>query len=275
MNVSPNGVRAAAVIFAAGRGSRMTGYEGNKTLLPLKAEASSYVGSRPFLHEILDNLPEGSKAVVVNYRKEDVVSATRSYDPAYVEQPVTDGTGGALLAARWFLRQVPEDKVIVTMGDVPLIRRETFRSLLECANRQAFAVLGFKPRDKAQYGVLEMESDRVVRITEWRYWKEYAPERRAQLRVFNAGIYAGDRAAILRFLEDLEARPHLVEKRRGGRTVSVKEYFITDLVELMTSAGVAVGCHICEDETEVMGVDDPDALEMVQREYSRRRLQGN
>lgn len=268
-------MRAAAVIFAAGRGSRMTGYEGNKTLLPLRPEASSYVGSRPFLHEVLDNLPEGSKAVVVNHRKEDVISATQGYDPVYVDQPVTNGTGGALLSARSFLAQVPEDQVIVTMGDVPLIRRNTFLSLLECTTRHAFAVLGFKPRDKARYGVLEMEQGRVARITEWKYWKEYSPEHRERLRVFNAGIYAGDRAVILKYLEDLEARPHFVEKRRGGRTVSVKEYFITDLVELMTNRGIAVGCHICEDETEVMGVDDPNALEMVQREYSRRMLQGN
>ena len=120
-----------------------------------------------------------------------------------------------------------------------------------------------------------MEAERVVKVTEWKYWKEYAPERRERLRVFNAGIYAGDRGVILEFLKDLEAHPHFVEKRRGGRTVSVKEYFITDLVELMTNEGIAVGCHICEDETEVMGVDDPNALEMVQREYSKRLLQRN
>jgi molybdopterin-guanine dinucleotide biosynthesis protein A len=56
----------ASVVFAAGRGSRMTGYEGNKTLLPLvPAHGSLYEGERPLLVEVLENLPPGPKGIVI------------------------------------------------------------------------------------------------------------------------------------------------------------------------------------------------------------------
>jgi bifunctional N-acetylglucosamine-1-phosphate-uridyltransferase/glucosamine-1-phosphate-acetyltransferase GlmU-like protein len=45
-----------------------------------------------------------------------------------------------------------------------------------------------------------------------------------------------------------------------GKTIEVKEYFITDLVEYMHEDGVQVGYVMAEDEQEVMGVDDFDAL---------------
>jgi len=47
----------------------------------------------------------------------------------------------------------------------------------------------------------------------------------------------------------------------------VKEYFITDLVEYMHEDGLSTGYILAEDEGEVMGVDDPDALKRVQAIY--------
>jgi len=43
------------------------------------------------------------------------------------------------------------------------------------------AILAFEPRDKAQYGMLEVAEGRVLRIVEWKYWHTYSPEQRARL----------------------------------------------------------------------------------------------
>ncbi|MFC1891484.1 MobA-like NTP transferase domain containing protein, partial [Thermodesulfobacteriota bacterium] len=52
-----------SIIFAAGRGSRMKEYDGNKTLLPLIPDESPYKGTCPILVEIIKNLPPGPKAL--------------------------------------------------------------------------------------------------------------------------------------------------------------------------------------------------------------------
>ena len=92
-----------SVIFAAGKGSRMKGFEGNKTLLPLVPGPSPFEGTHPILLQVLNSLPPGPKALVVNYMKKDVIAATRSLNLTYCEQPILNGTGGALMAAREFL----------------------------------------------------------------------------------------------------------------------------------------------------------------------------
>jgi hypothetical protein len=47
----------------------MTGFEGNKTLLPLVSGESPFDGSHPILLQILNNLPPGPKAIVINYSR--------------------------------------------------------------------------------------------------------------------------------------------------------------------------------------------------------------
>jgi CTP:molybdopterin cytidylyltransferase MocA len=165
----------AAVIMAAGRGSRMKGYDGNKTLLPLVPGASIHDGERPLLLHLMDNLPPGPKAVVVHHCKEAVIQLTAPLGVTHCEQPRLNGTGGAILAAADFIDTQPCDRVIITMGDVPFVEKKTYADLVLALDENDFAVLGFQPEDKKQYGVVEIASGKVQKITEWKYWKDIPP----------------------------------------------------------------------------------------------------
>ncbi|MFP4310208.1 MAG: NTP transferase domain-containing protein, partial [Desulfococcaceae bacterium] len=259
--------QAATVVMAAGRGSRMKAYDGNKTLLPLIPGKSPFVGERPILRHILSSVPPGPKALIVNYCREDVEAATAGMGLMYCLQPELNGTGGAVLAARDFLAGQTAEKVVVTMGDVPFVKPETYARLLDDLENHPMVALGFQPADKKQYGVLEIDGDRVERITEHKYWKDYPAERQNALTVCNAGIYAANRKALLDYLPILESRPQIVQKEREGQMVDIKEYFLTDIAEYMTADGLSVGFALAEDEMETMGVDDPDALARAQRHY--------
>lgn len=215
------------------------------------------------LLHILDRLPPGPKALVVHHRKEEVLRSARARDITPCEQPVMNGTGGALLAARPFLKGVSADRVIITMGDVPLVRRRTYASLLERLEDRSFVVLGFIPEDPKRYGLLETSEDSVRRIVEWAHWHRLPPANREHLRVCNAGIYAARRDVLLSYLDRLEERPHLVHKEREGGVQEIQEFFITDLVALMAGDGHRTG-YVLADESEVMGVDDPTSLEAAQ-----------
>ncbi|MBW1765616.1 MAG: NTP transferase domain-containing protein [Deltaproteobacteria bacterium] len=264
------GLKIASVIFAAGRGSRMKDFGGNKTLLPLIADRSPFEGSHPILIHILESLPSGPKAMVVNYRKEEVIESTKSLDLAYCEQPLLNGTGGALIAAKGFLEEQDFDRLIITLGDVPLVRPSTYRKLLEQLDICHLTVLGFRPADKKMYGVLEIENNRVRAITEWEYWNDYSKDRQDRLEICNSGIFTARKEELIQYLRVLELRPHTVRKERNGEIVELEEFFITDLVELMHDGGLEVGYAIAEDEFEVMGVDDLSALKKAQEIYKIR-----
>jgi len=258
-----------SVIMAAGRGSRMKGYEGNKTLLPLAPGASIYQGDCPIVMHLAKNLPEGPKAIIVNHGKEAVIAATRSLGAGYCEQPVLNGTGGAILAAGEFLGAQHGQWVVITMGDVPFVKKTTFASLIDGLEKNDLMILGFAPEDKKQYGMLEIEGGRVVKITEWKYWKEYSKEHQYSLTICNSGIYAVNKDILLEYLPILASRPQVVRKEVNGKMTDIEEFFLTDLIEFMVQDGKRVGFHVVEDEVETMGVDDVEALQHAQAIYAR------
>jgi len=258
----------ASLILAAGRGSRMKGFSGNKTLLPLIPGKSHYEGSNPILLEIIKNLPNGPKAVVVNHRKKDIIMATRDSGLTYCDQPILNGTGGALLAARKFLKGLKSRQLIITMGDVPLVRKTSYLSLVKSLQNNSLSVLGFRPNEKKQYGVLEIEGEQVKKITEWKYWKAYSQEKQKQLQLCNSGIYAANTDNLLLYISILAARPHIVQKEIRGKQTAVEEFFMTDLVEYMSEDGLTIG-YVIGEEDEVMGVDDLPAIIKAQTLFSQ------
>jgi bifunctional UDP-N-acetylglucosamine pyrophosphorylase/glucosamine-1-phosphate N-acetyltransferase len=254
--------------MAAGRGSRMQGYDGNKTLLPLKPENSMFDGSHPILMHLMESLPPGPRALIVNHCQKEVRTATSQTGAQYYEQPVLNGTGGAILAAGDFIAAQSADRVIITMGDVPFVKNSTYVQLVDGLDDHDLTILGFSPRDKKQYGVLEIEAGQVKKITEWKYWKDYPAEHQRRLTVCNSGIYAARRQILAHYLPILASRPQIVQKEVDGRMTDIREYFFTDLIEFMVNDGRPVGYHVVEDEFETMGVDDAPALEKAQAIYS-------
>lgn len=257
-----------AIIMAAGRGSRMKGYAGNKTLLPLVPGASMFEGRQPLLLQLMQNLPAGPKALVVNHCKEDVMQATRDLGVSYCDQPQLNGTGGAILAARDFIASQNCHRFIITMGDVPFVKPETYARLVQSLDGNDIVILGFCPADKKQYGVLEIHAQKVQKITEWKYWKEYPAEIQKKLTICNSGIYAVTRDALSSYLPVLASRPQIVHKEINGQVTAIEEFFITDLVEYMVKDGKNVGYHVADNEIETMGIDDGDALEKAQALYA-------
>ena len=269
MNAMDTGQAVASIIMAAGRGSRMKGYTGNKTILPLVPAATIFEGDTPIVMNLIANLPQGPKALVVNHCKADVMRATESAGANYVEQPVLNGTGGAILAAAAFVDAAKADVVIITMGDVPFVKRETYATLVAGTDKNDLMILGFQPADKKQYGVLEIEDGRVQKITEWKYWRDYPDERQTMLTVCNSGIYAVRRQALANYLPILQSRPQIVQKEVDGQPTDIEEFFFTDLIEFMVADGKPVGYHVADDEFETMGIDDAAALETAQAIYRK------
>jgi bifunctional UDP-N-acetylglucosamine pyrophosphorylase/glucosamine-1-phosphate N-acetyltransferase len=209
----------------------------------------------------------------VNHCKADVITATRALNVTYCEQPLLNGTGGAILSAMNFIKAQPCDSVIITMGDVPFVKKETYIRLVRSLKDHDITILGFCPAEKKQYGVLEIEGGKVDKITEWKFWKEYPSEAQEALTVCNSGIYAATREALVKYLPILSVRPQIVHKEVDGQMTAVEEFFMTDLIEYMVKDGRSVGYQVVDDEIETMGIDDCQALEKAQSIYRKSHWQ--
>lgn len=177
-----------------------------------------------------------------------------------VEQPESDGTGGAVRAALPLIGKA--ETVLVLSGDVPLLSAETISSLLEAhaASGAAATMLTIELDDPGSYGrVVRAASGEVERVVEAKAAGDATPEQLA-IREINAGTYA------------FQAEP-LVEVLAGLSNDNAQgEYYLPDVIPALREAGRAVGAYVTDDLAVTMGVNTRADLAAVEAEARRRIL---
>ncbi|PZG14669.1 bifunctional UDP-N-acetylglucosamine diphosphorylase/glucosamine-1-phosphate N-acetyltransferase GlmU [Nonomuraea aridisoli] len=246
---------AAVIVLAAGEGTRMKS-QTPKVLHELCGRALV----DHMLASARDLGPE-QLIVVVGHALERVSGhlAATSPDARAVVQREQRGTGHAV---RTVLEEVGtiSGTVLVTYGDVPLLRTETMAELLErhALEGNAVTVLTAEVPDPTGYGrIIRDESGAVLAIVEE---KDASPEQRA-IKEMNSGIYAFD--------GDLLAD---AVKRVSTDNAQGEEY-LTDVLGILRGDGHRVGACVAADFVEVEGVNDRVQLAAVRKLLNRRLLE--
>jgi bifunctional UDP-N-acetylglucosamine pyrophosphorylase / glucosamine-1-phosphate N-acetyltransferase len=235
----------SAIVLAAGEGTRMRSS---------RPKPLHLLCGRPMLLYVLDSLAHLSvyrTVVVVGHGAERVTKKVQDQGSAelgisFVEQEIQRGTGDAVSVG---LTAFPGDDldddstVLVMPGDTPLLRPETIAGLAaqHAATGAAATVLTARMEDPTGYGrVLRGKDGRVTRIVEQ---KDGSPEELA-IDEINTGIYAFRRSVL---------GPAL---RRLSPDNAQGEYYLTDVVQVLHSAGYLVGGVLLDDAAEAQGVND-------------------
>jgi len=249
----PAGGRTAAVILAAGLGTRMRSTV-PKVLHPLCGRAML-----AYVLDAWEGLAGAEARAEAGWAREP---ATVVYSPATeaIGEVVGDrarlalqleprGTGDAVAAA---LRALPDevDEVLVLSGDVPLVLPEHLQAVLEQRRLDdaAMALASVFAADPAELGrVVRGEFGTVERIVEAR---DASPED-LETNEVNAGLYAFDAAWLRRRIGDLQP------------SASNGELYLTDLVAMARDDGRIVSA---------VGFDDQAAIAKHPVDQPRRRL---
>jgi bifunctional UDP-N-acetylglucosamine pyrophosphorylase/glucosamine-1-phosphate N-acetyltransferase len=241
-----------AVVLAAGKGTRMRSG---------RAKVLHEALGAPLLDHVLRALAAAGAdpvTVVVGHQAEAVEQRFAGRGLAFVRQQPPQGTGHALLVARDALAAHPERPLLVVNGDLPLLRGDTLRRLLEAhaASGASATLLSALLPDAGAYGrVVRGPEGRVERIVEAR--DASAAER--ALREINAGVYAFRVAPLLTALGRL--RPQNAQQ----------EYYLTDVVGILAGEGCEVRALAAADAAEAAGVNSRAELAEAGRVLRDRR----
>ncbi len=237
------------VILAAGEGKRMKSASA-KVLMPL--------AGRPLLAHVIEAaraLDPAGIHVVHGHLGEQVREAfAADGDLGWIEQTERLGTGHAVRTALEAIvaSGQPLGRVLVLYGDVPLIRADTLRPLVESS--APLAMLATQVRDPRGYGrVLLDASGHVVEVVE----EKDATDTQRAIDLINTGILAGDGERLLAWTARL---------RNDNRQA---EYYLTDVFALAAAEGVPASCVECE-EVDASGANDPWQLAELEAHYRRR-----
>ncbi len=231
--------RLAAVILAAGKGTRMKS-ERAKVLHELAGfpmahypvAAARVVGAEPLV-------------LVVGHQGDEVAAALADEGIRFVTQHEQLGTGHALLCAAEALQGFDGD-LLLLCGDVPLIRAATLERLLTYHRTEgaAVTVLTAELDDASGYGRIVRDGDDLAAIVEE---KDANPEQKA-IREINTGLYVFSAPYVFEALQDV------------GCDNAQGEYYLTDVVAAARRNGHRVRALVVDDVVETLGVNDRSQL---------------
>ncbi|MEE2901345.1 MAG: bifunctional UDP-N-acetylglucosamine diphosphorylase/glucosamine-1-phosphate N-acetyltransferase GlmU [Myxococcota bacterium] len=250
------GQKIAAVILAAGKGTRM------RSNLP---KVLHTVGGLPLVHYPVRHaqMLKAERTVVVVGHGADLVQndldAAFSSACVYAHQTEQRGTGHALMVGMEALKRF-SGQVLVLSGDVPLLRLSTVKKLVRLAAKKGSAgsVLSMIPPDPTGYGrVIRNKRGQVTGIVEH---KDCQPEQ-LEIKEVNAGIYCFSSNFLKRSL------------KRLGTDNAQGEYYLTDLIEIAEQVGQPMHGLVVKDPIEVLGANNRVQLAELEASLRARRCE--
>jgi bifunctional UDP-N-acetylglucosamine pyrophosphorylase/glucosamine-1-phosphate N-acetyltransferase len=241
------------VILAAGLGTRMKSR---------KAKVLHRAGGKPLVRHVVDTAlelaPPERIFVVVGHQAEEVRNAVAMPGIRFIEQTEQLGTGHAVMMGRDLLAGL-DGYLMVLYGDCPLLRASTLARLIqtEVNGGGAGVLMTAMMEDPTGYGRVVHEADgRVARVVEQ---KAASPEQLA-IREANMGIYC--------YRADLFWN-HVDEIRPDN---PAREYYLTDMAEILTRAGHRVDAMQIDDPREALGINTRVELAEVDRIFRDRKV---
>lgn len=244
-------MKLSVVILAAGRGKRM------KSRTPkILHEALG----RPMVQHVIDavkTLKPVKTIVVVGNGADEVKGRINDGHLTFVLQKELLGTGDALAIAQ---KELLKGTVLVLNGDCPLITTGTLRNLLarHKRSRNVLSFLSFIDESMSGYGrIIRDGSGKVTGIVED---KHASPVEKKMFKELNGGVYVME-SETLSYLSNI------------NKNSSSGEYYLTDIIGIMSEAGRRLDAYQCPSE-EIRGVNSRQELYEISDILKRRVISG-
>ena len=238
-----------AIILAAGQGTRMKSQT---------AKVLHKVGSKCLLQHVVDAASDHVETinVIVGHNSQSVKGAIKESKVNWVLQDKQLGTGHAVQQAAPLLND--DSTCLILYGDVPLIQSKTIEELLIKARTSGFSLLSVVLVDPSGYGRIIRDTNGLIQsIVE----QKDASERQQNVKEINTGIMAIKCSLLKKYLNEL--KPNNVQG----------ELYLTDIVESAVKDNVNIASFVCENASEVMGINDKKQLSQAERFYQVRQAE--
>ncbi|MDH5710180.1 MAG: bifunctional UDP-N-acetylglucosamine diphosphorylase/glucosamine-1-phosphate N-acetyltransferase GlmU [Gammaproteobacteria bacterium] len=239
----------SVIILAAGQGTRM------KSSLP---KVMHRIAGIPMLeHVYRRSLELGADDIHIVYGHggEHLHEYCSDFEVDWVLQAEQLGTAHAVEQASPKIK--PDNIVLVLYGDVPLIKSDTLKALVDKVSANNITLLTVDLDDPTGYGRIVREAGKVTSIVE----HKDASEKQKQIREVNTGILALRAGYLNECLAKIE------------NNNSQGEFYLTDVIALAVADGNEVLTAQPENSYEVEGVNDRKQLAKLERIHQQEKVE--
>jgi bifunctional UDP-N-acetylglucosamine pyrophosphorylase/glucosamine-1-phosphate N-acetyltransferase len=233
-----------AVILAAGKGKRM------KSELP---KVLHKLGGKPMVEYVVEtaqNVGVEKIILVVGHKREKTQDFLKHLSVEFVIQEEQLGTGHAVMQAKDHLANFDGD-VLILCGDMPLLKSDTVRRLLEEHRRKkaVATVLTAILEDPSGYGrIIRDEKGMVQKIVE----EGDASADEKKVKEINTGTFCFDNKSLFSVLNNITP-----DNKQG-------EYYLTDALELLRKKNFPIWAVVASNPQEGLGINSQEELEIME-----------
>ena len=238
-----------SVILAAGMGTRM------KSKMP---KVLHKVCGKPLSKWVIDasKAAGADKVCAVVGHKAETVKEVLGDVCEFALQAEQKGTGHAVMQAIDVIKN-SKGEVVILNGDTPLITAETINKAIEYHknNGNQATVITAILDDATGYGRIVRDNDgSVLKIVE----QKDASEEEKKINEVNSGMYVFDAQSLVYALDKINTN-----NAQG-------EYYLTDTLEILLSAGKKIGGYAISDNDEIRGINDRVQLNEAEKIMQKR-----
>ena len=236
-----------AIILAAGQGTRMKSK---------KAKVLHELGGKTLLQHVVDAIQPLSSSIniVIGNDAELIKNSINSRSISWVLQKMQLGTGHAIQQAISNIND--ELTCVILYGDVPLITTNTIKSLIDKSQKNGFSLLSVLLDDPNGYGrIIRDKKELIKAIVE----DKDADVNERKINEINTGIMAIQGSLLKKYIAQLEPNN------------SQGEFYLTDIVKIAVKDNVTISSLVCDNVSEVMGINDKNQLAEAERIYQQQQ----
>jgi bifunctional UDP-N-acetylglucosamine pyrophosphorylase / glucosamine-1-phosphate N-acetyltransferase len=233
-----------AIILAAGKGTRM------KTELPKCAYPLLKKPMIAYIIENVHNSHQTDETIVVVGHKREVIQEILGDRVSYAVQVDQLGTGHAVMVTEPLVTDM-DGSTIILPGDMPLVDTKTIERAFHEHNerRNDLTVVTTRVEDPTGYGrILRDESGYLEGIIE----HHEASILQKGIDEINTGVYIVNNKILFDAL------------KRVDNNNSKKEYYLTDIVNIIKTEGNVIGTYFVKESYKTMGVNDLYSLSIAE-----------
>jgi len=192
--------------------------------------------------------------IVIGNEGELIKNSINNNSINWVIQKKQLGTGHAVQQVKSGIND--KSTCIILYGDVPLISTNTIKLLIDQSQLTGFSILSVILDDPSGYGRIVRDKNKLIQaIIE----HKDADGDKQKINEINTGIMAIQGSLLKKYISQLEPN-----NKQG-------ELYLTDIVEIAVSDNVTISSLVCDNVSEVMGINNKNQLAEAERIYQQKQ----
>ena len=231
------------IILAAGKSTRM---------LSLKSKILFRISAEPIIQHVYNTarkIKSNDIICVLSNPPEELTKFIKENNIKSALQKKPSGTADAVKSA---LKKIPSKRtnnILILCGDVPFISSQSLNIMIKKLSQSDLCLGTFNQANPKGYGRVIRDGNKVIKIVE----EKDASEKIKKVTEINTGIIC--------------IKEHVLRKYIGkiNNNNKQKEFYLTDLIALLSDNNHKISTYSIKDELETMGINSKKDLVDLER----------